>query len=51
MKIHRKISTLKQAEDANEIVTDGMTIEEVVNALEKLFRKKIPAAAWPSANG
>lgn len=36
----REVSPLKQAEDAVKIDTTGMSIEEVVNAIEKVISKK-----------
>ena len=44
----RKISPLLQARDAKEVVSDGMSIEEVVNQLIDLFRSKVPEDAWPN---
>ena len=38
----RKIAPLKKAEEAIELVTDGMNIEEVLNELIDIFRSKIP---------
>ena len=37
-----------KAEDAEELLTDGMNIEEVVEALIELFRQKVPEEVWPS---
>ncbi len=45
----RKISPLIKAQDAIEIVTDGMNIEEVVQALIDLFRDKVPKEVWPNS--
>ena len=44
----REISPLIKAEDAKEIITDGMSIEEVVRSIEELFRTKIPEEVWPT---
>ncbi len=44
----REIAPLKKAKDAKEIVTDGMTIEEVIETLTKIFREEIPEEVWPS---
>ena len=46
----RKIAPLKKAEDAIELVTDGMNIEEVLNELIDIFRSKIPEEVWPTPN-
>ena len=46
----RKIAPLKKAQDAIELVTDGMNIEEVLNELNYIFRCKIPEEVWPTPN-
>ncbi len=46
----RKISPLVKAEDATELITDGMSIEEVIETLIDLFRMRIPEEIWPSPN-
>ena len=43
----REVAPLVQAHDAAELITDGMAIEAVIDALEDLFRMKVPAEAWP----
>ncbi len=43
----RSISPLVKAQDATELITDGMSIEEVVEALLELFRLKVPEEVWP----
>ena len=43
----RDVAPLVQADDATEVITDGMSIEAVIDALEDLFRMKVPAEAWP----
>ena len=48
MDMTREISPLIQAEDAIEVITDGMNIEEVIQTLVDLFRMKIPEEIWPS---
>jgi len=46
----RKIAPLKKAQDAIELVTDGMNIEDVLTELIDIFRSKIPEEAWPTPN-
>jgi pantoate ligase/cytidylate kinase len=43
----RAIAPLQQAADATELVTDGMAIEAVTQALVDLFRSRVPEDAWP----
>jgi pantoate ligase/cytidylate kinase len=43
----RAIAPLQQADDAVELVTDGMAIAAVIQALVDLFRSRIPEDAWP----
>ncbi|MCP9929038.1 bifunctional pantoate--beta-alanine ligase/(d)CMP kinase [Cyanobium sp. CH-040] len=43
----REVAPLVQAADAEELVTDGMTIEAVIQALVDLFRQRVPEEAWP----
>jgi pantoate ligase/cytidylate kinase len=43
----RAVAPLLQAKDAVELVTDGMAIEAVIEALVDLFRQRIPEEAWP----
>jgi pantoate ligase/cytidylate kinase len=43
------VAPLLQAEDAAELVTDGMAIETVIEALVALFRERVPEEAWPGA--
>jgi len=45
----REVAPLLQAEDAAELVTDGMAIEAVIEALVALFRERVPEEAWPGA--
>lgn len=47
----REVAPLRQAEDADELVTDGMDIEAVIQALVDLFRTKVPEEAWPGPGG
>tara|TARA_B100001996_G_scaffold189917_1_gene145253 strand:+ start:16 stop:723 length:708 start_codon:yes stop_codon:yes gene_type:complete len=44
----RKIAPLKKAQDAMELITDGMNIKDVLNELTYLFRSKIPEEVWPT---
>ncbi len=46
----REISPLIKAIDAEELITDGMNIEEVVDALITLFRLKVPQEVWPNSS-
>ena len=46
----RKIAPLKKAQDAIELVTDGMNIEDVLKELIYIFRSKIPEEVWPTPN-
>jgi pantoate ligase/cytidylate kinase len=43
----RAIAPLQQAADATELVTDGMAIDAVIQALVDLFRSRVPEDAWP----
>ena len=44
----REVAPLVQAEDATELITDGMTIDAVIDALEDLFRFRIAEEVWPT---
>lgn len=44
----REIAPLVKAKDAKELVTDGMTIDKVIDTLIRMFREEIPAEVWPS---
>ncbi|MBM5801735.1 MAG: bifunctional pantoate--beta-alanine ligase/(d)CMP kinase [Cyanobacteria bacterium K_DeepCast_35m_m2_023] len=44
----RAVAPLMQAADAVELVTDGMAIEAVVQALVDLFRARVPEEACPA---
>jgi pantoate ligase/cytidylate kinase len=44
----REVAPLRMAADAVELVTDGMTIESVIQALVDLFRQRVPEEVWPS---
>ena len=37
----REIAPLVKADDATELISDGMTIEQVIDALEDLFRCRV----------
>ncbi|MFM7435489.1 MAG: (d)CMP kinase, partial [Vulcanococcus sp.] len=43
----RAVAPLTQAEDAVELITDGLSIEAVLERLVDLFRARIPHDAWP----
>nr|WP_255009669.1 bifunctional pantoate--beta-alanine ligase/(d)CMP kinase [Cyanobium sp. ATX 6F1] len=45
----REVAPLRQAPDAQELVTDGMTIELVIQTLVDLFRERVPEEAWPGS--
>ncbi|MFM7641699.1 MAG: bifunctional pantoate--beta-alanine ligase/(d)CMP kinase [Cyanobium sp.] len=44
----RSLAPLMQAPDALELVTDGMEIEAVIEAMVDAFRSKVPEEAWPA---
>ncbi len=44
----RSISPLVKAQDANELITDGMSVEKVIESIEELFRMRIPEEVWPT---
>jgi len=46
----RKIAPLKKAQDAIELVTDGMNIEDVIKELTYIYKSKIPEEVWPNTN-
>ena len=43
----RAVAPLTQAADAVELVTDGLSIDAVIEQLEDLFRQRVPHDAWP----
>lgn len=43
----RAIAPLCQADDAVELITDGLTVEQVIDSLVDLFRARVPEEAWP----
>ena len=43
----RAVAPLQMAADAVELVTDGLAIEAVIQALVDLFRERVPEEAWP----
>jgi len=43
----REVAPLLQADDAAEVITDGLTIEQVIALLEDHFRARVPEDAWP----
>ncbi len=46
----RKIAPLKKAQDAIELVTDGLNVEDVLKEITHIFRSKIPEEIWPTPN-
>ncbi|MFN7678848.1 MAG: bifunctional pantoate--beta-alanine ligase/(d)CMP kinase [Cyanobacteriota bacterium] len=46
---NRSLAPLQQAPDALVLVTDGMGIDAVIEALVDAFRSKVPEEAWPGA--
>jgi pantoate ligase/cytidylate kinase len=42
----RAVAPLRRADDAEELVTDGLTIDAVIEALVTLFRRQVPEDAW-----
>jgi len=44
----RAVAPLRRAEDAEELVTDGMDVDAVIEALVTLFRRRVPEDAWPA---
>ena len=47
----RKEAPLVQAIDAVELVTDGMSIDAVIDGLVEQFRARVPEEAWPTPAG
>jgi pantoate ligase/cytidylate kinase len=43
----RALAPLRQAPDALVLVTDGLTIEAVIEAMVEAFRARVPEEAWP----
>jgi pantoate ligase/cytidylate kinase len=41
------VAPLTQAADAVEVITDGLSIEAVIEQLVDLFRSRVPHDAWP----
>lgn len=44
----RAVAPLRQAPDAVELITDGMDIGAVIDAMEDAFRAKVAEEAWPA---
>jgi pantoate ligase/cytidylate kinase len=44
----REVAPLCMADDAVELITDGLSIEAVIQALVDLFRQRVPEEAWPA---
>ena len=47
----REEAPLVQADDALELVTDGMSIDEVIQSLVQQFRCRVSEEAWPTPAG
>ncbi len=47
----RAVAPLTQADDAVELVSDGLAIEAVIERLVQLFRERVPEDAWPAPQG
>jgi pantoate ligase / CMP/dCMP kinase len=47
----RAVAPLVQAEDATELITDGMSIDDVIEALVDLFRFQVAEEVWPTPVG
>ena len=43
----RAVAPLTQAADAEEVITDGLSIDGVIERLLALFRERVPGEAWP----
>lgn len=43
----RTVAPLCQAADAAELITDGLSIEAVIQRLVDLFRERVPEEVWP----
>ncbi|MFM9109807.1 MAG: (d)CMP kinase, partial [Prochlorococcaceae cyanobacterium] len=43
----RAVAPLRQAVDAVELLSDGLTIEAVIERLVLLVRERVPEEAWP----
>lgn len=46
----RSTAPLVKADDAYELVTDDMTIQEVIDSLVDLFRMRVPDEVWPTTD-
>lgn len=44
----RAVAPLRQAEDAEELITDGLAVEAVIQRLVDLFRERVPEEVWPT---
>jgi pantoate ligase/cytidylate kinase len=42
------VAPLRQAEDAEEVITDGLAVEAVIQRLVDLFRERVPEEVWPT---
>ena len=45
----RAVAPLRQSPEALVLVTDGMTIEAVIEAMVEAFRARVPEEAWPGS--
>ena len=45
----RTEAPLRPAEDGVKVATDGISVEQVVDKLEDLFRQRVSHEAWPAA--
>ncbi|WP_225322853.1 pantoate--beta-alanine ligase [Synechococcus sp. RSCCF101] len=43
----REVAPLRRADDALDLITDGLTVEEVIERLVDLVRQRVPEEAWP----
>jgi len=43
----REFAPLLQADDAVELISDGMSIDQVIETLIDLFRQQVPEEVWP----
>jgi pantoate ligase/cytidylate kinase len=46
----RSVAPLRRADDAIDVCTDGLSVEEVIERLVDVVRERIPEDAWPSSD-